>query len=111
VSNGSAIIREELVRAIRETDSAAGSPLPNPNQLPFVAPCRHIGILTPFEWVGLGWKDLCAASRQSLFYGLLFTSLGALLAMLTWRLGLLALYVGLASGFVFGEMWVPLGVI
>jgi hypothetical protein len=39
------------VRAIRETDSAAGSPLPNPNQLPFVAPCRHIGILTPFEWV------------------------------------------------------------
>jgi uncharacterized membrane protein len=43
----------------------------------------------------------CAAPRQSLFYGLLFASLGALLAVLTWRLGLLALYVGLASGFVF----------
>ena len=44
---------------------------------------------------------MTAAPWQSVFYGVLFAWLGALIALLTWRLGLLALYVGLASGFVF----------
>lgn len=91
------------------TDSAAGSPPPNPDQLPFVAPCRRVGTWTPFEWLRLGWNDMCAARRQSLLYGLLFASLGAMLAVLTWRLGLLALYVGLASGFVFVGPFLAMG--
>ncbi|MFL6602256.1 MAG: DUF2189 domain-containing protein [Steroidobacteraceae bacterium] len=52
---------------------------------------------------------MIAASRESLFYGLLFALLGALLAVLTWRLGLLALYVGLASGFVFIGPFLAMG--
>jgi uncharacterized membrane protein len=83
------------------TDSTAGSSLPSPDQLPFVAPCRYVGPWTPFQWLRLGWKDLRAAGQLSLVYGVLFALLGALLAALTLRLGLLALYVGLASGFVF----------
>ncbi|MFX8805499.1 DUF2189 domain-containing protein, partial [Acinetobacter baumannii] len=50
-----------------------------------------------------------AATGVSLFYGLLFASLGALLAVLTWRLGLLALYIGLASGLVFVGPFLAMG--
>ncbi len=91
------------------THSAAGSPVPNPDQLPFVAPCRPLSTWAPFEWLRLGWRDLRAAARQSLFYGLLFALLGASLAVLTWRLGLLALYIGLASGFVFIGPFLAMG--
>ena len=69
--------------------------------LPFVAPCRPIGWREPFEWLRLGARDLRAAPAQSLFYGVLLAGLGGLIAWSTWRLGQLALYVGLASGFVF----------
>jgi len=74
---------------------------PESDELPFVAPCRALPVTAPLLWLRLGWRDLRAAPVPSLFYGLLLAGLGALLAVLTWRLGLLALYVGLASGFVF----------
>lgn len=41
------------------------------------------------------------APRQSLFYGAMLTLLSALIALATWRFGTLAMYLGLASGFVF----------
>jgi len=82
----------------RESGNGAS---PSPNELPFVAPCRQVSASAPLRWLRLGWHDLRAAPAQSLFYGLLLAGLGALLAVLAWRLGLLALYVGLASGFVF----------
>ncbi|HUI62815.1 MAG TPA: DUF2189 domain-containing protein [Steroidobacteraceae bacterium] len=87
----------------------ANSPPTGSEPLPFVAPCRSLSISRPFDWVRLGWKDLVAAPRQSLLYGLLFALLGALLAFFTWRLGLLALYVGLASGFVFVGPFLAMG--
>lgn len=74
---------------------------PGHTSLPFVAPCRRLGLTAPFEWLRLGWQDLAAAPRQSAFYGLLLAALGITIALLTWKLGLLALYVGLATGFVF----------
>ncbi|HKT74660.1 MAG TPA: DUF2189 domain-containing protein [Steroidobacteraceae bacterium] len=83
------------------TDTSTGSGSLAPGQLPFLAPCRYPGATAPFEWVRRGWLDLLAAPGLSLLYGLLFATLSALLAWLTWRLGLLALYVGLATGFVF----------
>ena len=81
----------------------------NPAELPFVAPCREIPVLAPIEWLRLGWRDLCAAPAQSMFYGALIAGLGALIAWLTWRLGLMALYVGLASGFVFIGPFLAMG--
>lgn len=71
------------------------------SELPFVAPCRELGLAAPLSWLRQGWQDLRVAPLQSLSYGLLLAGLGALLAWMTWRMGLLALYVGLASGFVF----------
>jgi uncharacterized membrane protein len=49
----------------------------------------------------LGWRDFRLAPLQSGFYGVLLAALSAALAYSAWRLGLLALYVGLVSGFVF----------
>lgn len=83
--------------------------MPEPEQLPFLAPCRRLQFGAPLEWVRLAFQDMRAATGVSLFYGLLFASLGALLAVLTWRLGLLALYIGLASGLVFVGPFLAMG--
>lgn len=69
--------------------------------MPFVAPCRRLPATVPLTWLRLGWRDMRAAPAQSLFYGVLLAALSASIAVLAWRLGLLALYLGLASGFVF----------
>ncbi len=82
---------------------------PNPDELPFVAPCRPIGIEAPFEWLRRGWHDMRAAPVQSTFYGALIAAMGAGIAYLTWKLGLMALYMGLASGFVFVGPFLAMG--
>ena len=71
------------------------------NELPFVAPCRPLAITASFGWLQKGWRDMARAPLQSLFYGVLLTLLSMAIAVMTWRLGLIALYLGLASGFVF----------
>jgi len=81
----------------------------HPDQLPFVAPCRVLGAAEPLRWLALGWRDLCAAPLPSLSYGVLLAALGAGIALVTWKLGQLALYVGLASGFVFLGPFLALG--
>jgi uncharacterized membrane protein len=81
----------------------------NPDELPFVAPCRELRAGDPLRWLALGWRDLCAAPVASLGYGLLLAALGALIALVTWKLGQLALYVGLASGFVFIGPYLAMG--
>jgi uncharacterized membrane protein len=91
------------------SDSSVGSPPTDPGELPFIAPCRHLAASAPFEWIRLGWKDMTAAPWQSLFYGMLLASLSAAIAVLTWRLGLMALYIGLASGFVFLGPFLAMG--
>ena len=77
--------------------------------LPFVAPCRELPASEPLTWVRLGLQDLRAAPRISLLYGLLLAALGAGVALLAWRLGMVALYIGLASGFVFVGPFLAMG--
>jgi uncharacterized membrane protein len=72
-----------------------------PVGMPFLAPCATLAARAPFNWLRLGWQDLRAAPLQSLFYGVLLAAFGAGLAWVSLQLGLVALYVGLASGFVF----------
>ncbi len=84
-----------------QVDPGAGLPSSDPAALPFVAPCRHLPTAAPLDWLRLGWQDLLAAPGQSIFYGLMIAALGATIALLTRKFGLLALYMGLASGFVF----------
>ncbi len=69
--------------------------------LPFVAPCRELSPADPLRWLGMGWRDLVRAPRLSLTYGVALACLSALIAAGTWRYGTLALYLGLATGFVF----------
>lgn len=77
--------------------------------LPFVAPCIALPPSAPFEWLQRGWRDLRAAPIPSLLYGTLLALLSALVAALAWRLGMLALYLGLASGFVFIGPFLAMG--
>lgn len=82
--------------------SAANSSEQTPaDERPFVAPCRDLSARDPFVWLQRGWQDIKAAPLASLFYGVVLTLLSAGIAVLSWRLGLVALYLGLASGFVF----------
>jgi uncharacterized membrane protein len=81
----------------------------DPNALPFVAPCRQLSVGAPLEWLRLGWRDMQAALYQSTVYGVLLTLLSAIIAFMTWKLGMLALYLGLASGFVFLGPFLAMG--
>ncbi len=76
--------------------------------LPFVAPCRRVSAGAPFRWLALGWTDLKRAPRQSLAYGAALAVLSGLIAFATSRYGTLALYLGLATGFMFIGPWVAL---
>lgn len=83
------------------------SNLPDKNSLkpaedmPFVAPCRILDMSAPLRWLRLGWKDLTLAPVVSLTYGIALTLLSLLISWLTWRYGTMALYISLASGFIF----------
>ena len=72
-----------------------------PENMPFVAPCRTLDMNAPLRWLRLGWMDLTRAPKLSLAYGLVLTLLSLLISVFTWRYGTMALYLGLASGFVF----------
>jgi uncharacterized membrane protein len=69
--------------------------------MPFVAPCRIIELSAPLRWLKLGWKDLTSAPVLSLIYGFALTLLSLMISMFTWRYGTMALYLGLATGFMF----------
>lgn len=69
--------------------------------MPFVAPCRTLDLAAPMRWVRLGWADLVRAPRISLTYGTILMALSTLIAAFFWRYGAIALYIGLATGFVF----------
>lgn len=69
--------------------------------LPMAAPCRRLAPFAPLDWLRRGWRDMCAAPCESLFYGTLLFLLSIGVVAATWWLGLIALYMGLASGFVF----------
>lgn len=73
----------------------------SPENMPFVAPCRTLASGAPLRWLRLGWADMTRAPRLSLTYGAVLMALSMLIAAFTWRFGTMALYIGLATGFVF----------
>lgn len=73
----------------------------SPENLPFVVPCRSLDSAAPVRWLRQGWADMLHAPRLSLAYGFALMLLSMLIALFTWRFGTLALYMGLATGFVF----------
>lgn len=72
----------------------------DPAELPFVAPCRTLGMDAPWRWLILGWKDLKRAPGQSLTYGLVLCLLGYGLMLAGHMLGNLYTVFGIVSGFI-----------
>ena len=81
----------------------------NPEELPFVAPCRQLGMDAPARWLRLGWQDLKRAPKQSLSYGLATFILGYLVIALGYNLGDLYTVLGLMSGFILIGPFVAIG--
>ena len=77
------------------------TPLKPSVDMPFVASCRTLEMLAPLRWLRLAWIDITRAPMISLTYGFALTLLSLLIAIFTWRFGTMALYLGLASGFLF----------
>jgi uncharacterized membrane protein len=78
----------------------SGQELP-PEMLPFVAPCRVLEAGAPLRWLRLGWRDLAAAPRQSLAFGVGIAALSAMVSAIALRFGTGWLLLMLLSGFVF----------
>jgi len=84
------------------SDEQATEPEPTDvSALPFAAPCRELSLDAPLRWLACGWWDFRQAPGPSLILGLLLTLLSAVITWGTWAYGTLALYLGLATGFVF----------
>ena len=73
----------------------------NKEDMPFVAPCHILEMSAPLRWIRLGWQDLVQAPKVSLLYGLALTLLSFLISAFSWHYGTMALYISLASGFIF----------
>lgn len=72
----------------------------NPNELPFVAPCKLLDNGAPLRWLRLGWQDFKRAPRQSLTYGLVMVILSYIVTLLALEFGNLFSLLSLLSGFI-----------
>jgi len=68
--------------------------------LPFVAPCRRLAPTAPLGWLRAGWRDLCAAPRQSLTYGGIVVLLSLAVAAIAVKFGGYFELLSLVSGFI-----------
>jgi uncharacterized membrane protein len=84
---------------MKDTETPGVTP-PDPD-MPFVAPCREVGPGAPFRWIAAGFRDLKAAPRQSLGWGLIVVALSWLISLPPLMLGNKFALLGLLSGFVF----------
>ena len=73
----------------------------DPEELPFVAPCRQLRTGDPLVWLKLGWEDFKRAPGTSLYYGVFLVLLSYVLTFFTLKLGGYILMFSLLSGFVF----------
>lgn len=85
------------------------SPAPS-DALPFVAPCRALSAGAPWRWVRLGWRDLLAAPRQSLTYGLVIFLISAAVSYVAWSYGSGWMLIVMLSTFVFLAPVLGLGI-
>lgn len=81
-----------------------------PEELPFVAPCRDLHPLAAFGWLRRGWRDLRAAPRQSLCYGVVVMFASYAAGLVAWKLGGVWLLLAMASGFMFVGPLMAIGV-
>ena len=96
--------KQPMMTEASSGESQGGGPVAtavdDANALPFVAPCRTLGMWEPVGWLRHAWADFKAAPRQSLTYG-------AIVVLLSWGLAYIAIRFGgyfellaLVSGFI-----------
>jgi len=71
------------------------------DEMPFVAPCRHVPGYAPWYWLKEGFADLRKARRQSLTYGLFMAVLVMLVSVMAWKYGRAWIMFPMLCGFVF----------
>jgi uncharacterized membrane protein len=81
----------------------------NPNEMPFVAPCKQLDAQAPMRWLKLGWQDVKRAPRQSFIYGLATLVLGYLISSLAYLYGNLYTVLGIMSGFILVGPFIAIG--
>lgn len=81
----------------------------NPDEMPFVAPCKQLGLGAPIRWLKLGWQDLKQAPKLSLSYGLVLLLVGYLISGLAYTFGNLYTVLGLMSGFILIGPFIAIG--
>jgi uncharacterized membrane protein len=80
-----------------ELDRGGGEEPP----LPFVAPCRTVGLVAPLRWLRAGASDFRRAWPQSLAYGVCMAGTMALVCWLAWRYGSFWFMFAMLGGFIF----------
>ena len=73
----------------------------NRDTMPFVAPCRRISALAPFNWLQQGFSDFRRAPRESAAYGVVMTAIMAAVSVTAWVYGTHWLMLAMICGFVF----------
>lgn len=74
---------------------------PEPNELPFVAPCKNLDMRAPLRWLKLGMADIKAAPKPSMIYGSIIVALSYIVSLMVWLYGGLGLLMSVMSGFLF----------
>lgn len=70
-------------------------------EMPFVAPCRQLGVFAPFNWLRKGLEDFRKAPAASITYGLTMAVIMAAVSITAWVYGTRWLMVAMLCGFVF----------
>lgn len=86
---------------MQNADSNSADKLPDPDELPFVAPSNKLDTWDSLNWLKLGWRDFRTATRVSVTYGSILFLISWSLAILSWKLGGAVLLFSLLSGLVF----------
>jgi len=70
-------------------------------EMPFVAPCKKLGMWAPLRWVRLGISDLLQAPQQSMIYGMSVAVLIGVVCLFAWFHGSQWIMYAMLGGFVF----------
>lgn len=71
------------------------------DELPFIAPCHHVGIDAPWRWLKLGLSDIRRAPLLSLGYGFVMSALMMAVTLMAWKFGSAWIMLSMLCGFVF----------
>ena len=82
-------------------ENSSNESMPDPSELPFVAPCRKLTIEAPLRWLKLGWQDIKHAPGPSLTYGTLMLFFSYVISFIAWEFGSFYMLMSLLSGFIF----------